>query len=336
MSKYKKYILNPETLLYEETEIPKKEKYIRLGIAFLISIAMTILYFWIYLGVLGLDPPKTALLKKKNAGWSSRMEVMNYNMDQYESALSDLEMRNEDVYRSIFGMNPIPEEVLNAGFGGVNRYSFLEGVGTNDLLKNTYIRLDVLTKRTYVESKSYDEVYNLSKQAGDMASCIPAIPPIVPETGKYRITSSFGGRRDPLHGNWRHHTGIDFSMKKGNPVYATGDGVVESVDFHFYGYGNQVVINHGFGYKTRYAHLNMVTVVEGMKIKRGDQLGEVGNTGRSTGPHLHYEVIYRERPVNPANFLDLTMTTDEYKSMVRRREVESEAILKPTFQVKRR
>lgn len=336
MSKYKKYILNPETLLYEEKEMPKRERYIRLGAAFLVSIAMTVLYFWIYIGVLGFDPPKTALLKKKNAAWSSRMEVMNYNMDQYESALSDLEMRNENIYRSIFGMNRIPEEVLNAGFGGVNRYSFLDGVGTNDVLKNTFMRLDVLTKRTYVESKSFDEVYNLSKQAGDMASCIPAIPPIVPEPGKYRLSSGFGGRRDPFRGSWRQHTGMDFSMKKGNPVYATGDGVVESVAFQFYGYGNQVVINHGFGYKTRYAHLSTVTVAEGMKIKRGDQLGEVGNSGRSTGPHLHYEVIYREKPVNPANFLDLSMAPDEYKSMVRRREVESDVILTPKFQVKRR
>lgn len=334
MSKYKKYILNPETLLYEETEMPRKERLIRLGVMFLISILITMLYFWIYVGVLGFDPPKTARLKKKNAEWSSKMAVMNYNMDQYESALNDLEMRNEDIYRSIFGMNPIPEEVLNAGFGGVNRYSFLDGVGTNSLLKDTYVRLDILTKRTYVESKSYDEVYNLARQAGDMASCIPAIPPIVPEPGKYRVSSRFGGRRDPVYGGWRHHAGIDFSMKKGSPVYATGDGVVESVAFQFYGYGNQVVINHGFGYKTRYAHLNTATVVEGMKIKRGEQLGEVGNTGKSTGPHLHYEVIYRGKAVNPNNFLDLTMTSDEYKSMIRRREIQSEAILSPRFQVK--
>ncbi len=336
MSKYKKYILNPETLLYEESSLPRKERFIRLGIAFLVSVVMAVLYFWIYIGVLGFDPPKTALLKKKNAVWSTRMEMLNYNMDRHESALRDLDMRNEDIYRTIFGMNPIPEEVLNAGFGGVNRYSFLDGVGTNDILKNTYIRMDILTKRTYVESKSYDEVYNLSRQAGDMASCIPAIPPIVPEKGNYHVSSSFGGRRDPFHGGWIQHTGIDFSMKKGNPVYATGDGVVEAVLFQFYGYGNQVVINHGFGYKTRYAHLNTVTVVEGMKIERGDQLGEVGNTGRSTGPHLHYEVIYKDRPVNPNNFLDLEMTSEEYKSMVRRRETESEAILRPSFQVKRR
>jgi len=334
MSKTKKYNLNPDTLLYEVVKTPRKDILRRLGVYFLVSVGLTVFYFWLYVGVFGWDTPKTAHLKKVNAEWSSRMEVLNYNMDQYESALNDLEMRNEGVYRLIFGMNPIPEEVLNAGFGGVNRYAFLDGVGTNGTLKNTYVRLDVLTKRTFVESKSYDEVYNLSRQAGDMASCIPAIPPIVPDMRTYRISSSFGGRRDPVYGGYRHHGGVDFAMKPGNPVYATGDGVVETVAFQFFGYGNQIVIDHGFGYKTRYAHLKAIDVVEGMKVKRGECIGQVGNTGKSTGPHLHYEVLYRNKSVNPTNFYDLSMTVSEYKSMLKVREVDQQTSQRPKFSVK--
>lgn len=244
------------------------------------------------------------------------MEVMNRQLDGYEDVLASLQMRDDDIYRSIFGMHEIPAEVRNAGFGGVNRYAHLEGVDQGGLLKSTTLRMDILTKKSYVQSKSFDEVAQLSRRAGDMASCIPAIPPINPDPTKYRLSSSFGYRTDPVYGRSARHTGVDFAMKPGNPIYSTGDGVVESVKFEFFGYGNQVVIDHGFGYKTRYAHLRNIGVVEGMKVKRGECIGESGNSGKSTGPHLHYEVIYKGSPVNPSNYYDLTITTEEYATMV--------------------
>ena len=277
---------------------------------------MSVLYFWLYTSVFGLEPPKTVLLKKQNAEWCSKMEVMNRQLDRYEEALTALQMRDDDIYRSIFGMHEIPAEVRNAGFGGVNRYAYLDGMDQNGLLKSTTVRMDVLTKKSYVQSKSFDEVAQLSKKAGDMASCIPAIPPINPDPSKYRLSSSFGYRTDPVHGRSARHLGVDFALDSGNPVYSTGDGVVESVKFEFFGYGNQVVIDHGFGYKTRYAHLKNVGVVEGMKVKRGECIGESGNSGKSTGPHLHYEVIYKGSPVNPSNYYDLTITPEEYGTMV--------------------
>ena len=163
----------------------------------------------------------------------------------------------------------------------------------------------------------------VSKTAGDMASCIPAIPPIVPDPSKYRLSSQFGYRSDPFTGGVRMHTGLDFAMKIGNPVYATGDGVVEAVKFEFFGYGNSITIKHGFGYETIYAHLNSVKVIEGMKVKRGDCIGESGKSGRSSGPHLHYEVVYKGRKVNPANYLDMSMSVQEYSDMLRMRESES-------------
>lgn len=300
---------------------------------FAASVGMTFFYFWIYTSVLGYELPKTVLLKKSNAEWSSRIEVLNRQLDQHEEDLSALQMRDDDIYRSIFGMNEIPMEVRNAGFGGVNRYAGYDFLDPNGMLKNTAVRLDVLTKKTYVQCRSFDEVAQLAKRAGDMASCIPAIPPVSPDKRKYRISSAFGYRSDPFSGRSTFHRGVDFAMKPGNPIYATGDGVVESVDVEFFGYGNSVVIDHGFGYKTRYAHLKSIGVAEGMKVKRGECIGQSGNSGKSSGPHLHYEVIYKDRPVNPYNYYDLTISPEEYATMVQSTADATEKItLHPSHQ----
>ena len=326
MSKNKRYVFNKETLSYEVSRRSARTgifKFLGFAVA---SLCMAALYFWVYTSVLGWELPKTALLKKQNAAWCSRMEILNKQLDQYDEVLEALKMRDEGIYRSIFGMNEIPDAVRNAGFGGVNRYVHLDHADRSGLLRRTAERVDVLTKKTYVQSQSFDEVANLAKRAGDMASCIPAIPPIVPDKSIYRLSSSFGFRSDPFTGRSRRHTGVDFALKPGNPVYATGDGVVESVKFEFFGYGNQVLIDHGFGYKTRYAHLKAVGVVEGMKIKRGECIGQSGNSGRSSGPHLHYEVMYKDRHVNPANYYDLTITLEEYSTMVQNTADLSERI----------
>ena len=312
MSSDKKYVFNSKTLSYEVKKHSKSMRVLKTLTLFVISVGMAVLYFWIYSSVLGLEPPKTVLLKKENARWTSKTDVLNRRLDEYNDALDVLQMRDDEIYRSIFGMNEIPEEVRNAGFGGVNRYSHY----SNGLLKNTAIRLDVLTKKTYIQSKSFDEIAHLSKRAGDMASCIPAIPPVTTDKKIYRLSSRFGYRSDPFSGRTRHHSGVDFALKPGNPVYATGDGVVVNVKFELFGYGNQVLIDHGFGYKTRYAHLKTIGVSEGMKVKRGECIGVSGNSGRSSGPHLHYEVLYKDRHVNPANYYDLTISPEEYATMV--------------------
>jgi murein DD-endopeptidase MepM/ murein hydrolase activator NlpD len=301
------------------------------------SIGMAVLYGWIFTSVLGYDLPKTVLLKIENARWNSRIDLMNNQLDRYQHELEGLQIRDDDIYRSIFGMNVIASEVRNAGIGGVDRYAFLDGLEADNQLKNTLIRLDRLSRQTYVQSKSFDEVETLSKKAGDMASCIPAVPPIVPDISKYHLSSRFGYRVDPFHGGYRLHTGIDFAMKIGNPVYATGDGVVESVNFEFFGYGTSVVIDHGFGYKTLYAHLSSVNVREGMEVKRGDCIAATGNSGRSSGSHLHYEVIYKGAKVNPENYFDLSMSKTEYLAMVNKRADESEAVLgRHNFSLRRR
>lgn len=318
-----KYILNPETLLYEMKEVSLKSKVFKGLLLFAGSVAMAVLYIWLFTSVLGYDLPKTAFLKAERARWDARMDLMNTKLDRCEESIEALRVRDDDIYRSIFGMNEIPAGVRNAGIGGVDRYSFLDGLESDDRLKNTALRIDRLTRKVYVQSKSFDEVAAVSKTAGDMASCIPAIPPIVPDPSRYKMSSPFGYRTDPFTGASRMHTGLDFAMKIGNPVYATGDGVVESVKFEFFGYGNSITIKHGFGYETIYAHLNSVKVIEGMKVKRGDCIGESGKSGRSSGPHLHYEVVYKDRKVNPANYLDMSMSVQEYSDMLRMRESES-------------
>lgn len=316
MATAKKYVFNPRTLSYEVKRRSRRSRALRTMAMFALSLCMAMLYFWLYTAVLGLELPKTTLLKKTNAQWRSKVEVLNRQLDEHDAALVSLQMRDDDIYRAVFGMHEIPQEVRNAGFGGVNRYAHYDVMDKSAPLRKTAMRLDVLTKKTYVQSRSFDEVAQLSKRAGDMASCIPAIPPVVPDPRTYRLSSSFGFRTDPFTGRTKRHSGVDFALKPGSPIYATGDGIVEKVKFEFFGYGNQIVIDHGFGYKTRYAHLKSVNVVEGMKVKRGERIGDSGNSGRSSGPHLHYEVIYKDKHINPANYYDLTITPEEYSTMV--------------------
>lgn len=318
MGKFSRYVYNPDTLLYEKKEDSKLIRFLKVaGFAFCVA-AVVALNFFIYTQVLGLDLPKTAHLKKKNAEWQAKFEVLNHSLDVAEKILGDIEQRDDDVYRSIFGLEEIPQEVKDAGFGGVNRYAYLDDLGGSAYLKNTVRRLDVMTKRSYLQSNALDEVAMVSHQAGNLISCVPAVSPILPESGKYRVSSPFGRRSDPVRkATVAFHDGMDFATFLGNPVYCTGDGVVERVRYQFFGYGNEVIIDHGFGYKTRYAHLNSIDVVKGQALKRGQKIGAVGSTGKSTGPHLHYEVIYKGKPINPSPFMDLTIKPEEYLSMVR-------------------
>ena len=187
MSEPKHYIFNSKTLSYEVKTRSAKSRVFKTLALFVVSLGMAVLYFWIYVSVLGLEPPKTVLLKKQNARWEARAKVLNRQLDGYNDALSSLQMRDDDIYRSLFGMNEIPSEVRNAGFGGVNRYAHYDDVDPNGILKKTAVRIDVLTKKTYVQSKSFDEVAKLSRRAGEMASCIPAIPPVNPDKKIYRL-----------------------------------------------------------------------------------------------------------------------------------------------------
>ncbi len=332
-----KYVFNPETLTYEATNEPKYVRYIRVTLLSVVAVGLVVTYFWLYLSVFHFELPRTAALKRHHAEWEARMNLMDRNLDICEQTLTGIEQRDDDVYRSIYGRNPIPSELRNSGIEGVNRYAELDMLGANSHLRRIVRRLDDLTKRTYVRSKSLDEVGELSRKAGDMISCVPNVPPILPVPGNYRLSSGFGYRIDPVYGGGERHGGQDFATKTGTPVYVTGDGVVEKTGMHLWGYGNEIVVDHGYGYKTRYAHLNTIEVAAGMKLHRGDRIGTVGSTGKSTGSHLHYEVIYKGNRVNPMNFLDMNMSEDEYRAMIERRSEEDRSSqAKSTMELLRR
>lgn len=317
MADFKNYILNMDTLKYELRK-DSGHRVFRYLAVMLAGVALFCGFLFVCMRSPGIELPKTAILKKRNAEWASRVELMNSRMDKYDAVLQGLETRDNRIYRSVFGMNDISPEVRNAGFGGFDRYSHFEGLGRGSMLKKTAMRLDVLTKKAYVQSKSFDDVETMARKAGDMASCIPAIMPVHPNATNMRITSTFGYRTDPITGKPKMHTGQDIGCRDGNTVYATGDGVVESVKYEFFGYGRSVLIDHGFGYKTRYAHMSRIDVVEGMTVKRGSSIGLSGHSGRSTGSHLHYEVIYKGNYVNPNSYIDYDMTAEDFTDLVNR------------------
>lgn len=304
-------MFNPLTLSYEVKTDSKLTGLVK-SLSFLaVTLVVTILILVIHVS-LGFDLPKTAILRKKNAKLTSRITLLNRQLDQHNKDLYALQVRDDGIYRSIFGMNAIPAEVRNSGFSGINRYSEYEGT-----LKDAAQKLDYLMKKTYIQSKSFDEVSLLSKRMEEMVMCIPAIPPMIPDKSKYHFSSPFGWRFHPIYHTQKMHTGVDLVMDSGTPLYATGDGVVHTVKSEATGYGRQIVIDHGFGYKTRYAHMQEVILEVGTPVKRGDCVGLSGNSGSSTGAHLHYEVLYKGNQVNPANYYDLSMTPEEYLTMIR-------------------
>ncbi len=314
-----RYVFNPITLQYEVREEPRYARYVRTALTIAVAAGLCVLYFWLYTSVLGWDLPKTARLKKENARWQSKIAVAERQMDIMEETLVGIEERDDNVYRSIFGMNVIPAEVKAAK----------QDPQADPLIS----RLNSLTKRAYVQSMALDEVYGIAVNAGDMVSHIPAVPPILPKKGSFHVASPFGYRTDPVYGGTRFHAGQDLAADVGYPVYVTGDGVVEKVEYSFTGYGNEIVIDHGFGYKTRYAHLSRIDVAKGMKVLRGDQIGAVGRTGKATGPHLHYEVLYKGNAINPYSFMNLDMTVEEYIAMITRRREESGPKTKSTLEL---
>lgn len=316
MFRRKRYEFNEKTLAYEWVEEPVRKTVTRLCIYLVACVASFFLYFYLYSGVLGLETPKTAYLESRNKELLAQIDLISQQIDAKNEVLSEIQRRDNIVYRPVFGMDEISEDVRNAGFGGVDRYSKYSDFIHSDLMASVAMKMDILSKKAYVQSRSFDDVELLAKRAGDMVSCVPSLNPLAP-VARNHITSSFGYRMHPIRHSVVFHQGIDFSGVQGEPVYVTGDGTVESVERNFFGYGNMVVIDHGFGYKTRYAHLKETFVTKGQHVTKGDQIASMGNSGQSTGTHLHYEVLYMGKQINPWNFLSSDMSPEEYKSLVR-------------------
>lgn len=318
MSKKISYRFNPETLQYEEVKVPVSKKLVKGLLMTGVSFGLLVLYMFIFTDVLGLESPKTTILKRQNAAYHSKLDLLTQRYEEKNNLLRELQIRDNTVYRPIFGMDTLSSDIAQAGFGGVDRYSFLELYDASGKLASLSAKLDILSKKAYVQVKSLDEVSVLAKRSEEMAQCIPTIPPVTTDKNKIRLVSRFGMRTDPFTKKPKFHHGVDLSSpRQGLPIYATGDGVVLKVAHDFMGYGNYIIVDHGFGYKTRYAHLRAALVSEGQLVKRGEHIAELGNTGRSRGPHLHYEVFYKNKTVNPLNYFSLDIAPEEYEQLVK-------------------
>lgn len=308
-----KYRYNPGTLSYEREETSMKSKVLRTlgflatGIVFGGIFLVAFLYF--------IDSPKEKELIRENEQWRLQYAIMSKRIADMEKVLTNIEDRDDNIYRVIFEAEPIHDNVRKAGFGGSDRYKGLMGFDNSEQIVKTTKNLDILSKRIYIQSKSLDDVYQMARNKEKMLASIPAIMPVAKEN-LTRIASGYGMRIHPVFKVRKMHTGMDFTAPTGTEIHSTGDGKVVKVISERRGYGKQVVIDHGYGYRTRYAHMSKFNVRVGQKIKRGDVIGYVGNTGTSTGPHLHYEVEKNGAKINPANFYSNDLSPEEYELML--------------------
>ena len=308
-----KYKFNPETLSYIRLEHNFKTRVPRLMLLFFTSLVMSIIMAGVILQFY--ETPKTRNLKRENQRLLGQYELMYKNLENVEKVLNDIQQRDDNLYRVIFEADPIPNSIRKAGFGGVNKYAQLQSIDNSELVIKTARKLDIIAKEAYVQSKSYDEILNLAQNKEKMLASIPAIMPISNKDLK-RTASGWGFRIHPVYKIRRFHTGMDFTAPIGTEIYATGDGIIRELDNSRSGYGRSILIDHGFGYHTLYGHMSEYNVKKGQAVKRGSVIGYVGNSGTSTGPHVHYEVHKNGKPVNPQYFYFKDLTPEEYDRMI--------------------
>ena len=308
-----KYYYDTKTLSYKRIKLSNTEKakkyLLFISSSLLLSLIIIFMFFQFF------DSPKEKRLKNEIENLTDQYNIIDNNIKEIEIVLDDIQKRDDNIYRTIFEADPIPNSIRKQGFGGVNRYKKLSGFSNSEIIINTTKKIDQLTKQLYLQSKSFDEIINLAKNKTKMLSSIPAIQP-VSNKDLSRMASGYGYRIHPIYKTRKLHTGMDFSAKNGTEIYATGDGVVSKVRKSRRGYGNHVKINHGFGYETLYAHMSKYIVKRGQKVKRGEIIGYVGNTGTSVAPHLHYEVHKDKKKINPVNFYYNDLNPDEYEKML--------------------
>ncbi len=309
-----KYRFNAHTLSYDKIVISFKtrlKRFIALSSTTLLTsilIAVGILQFY--------ESPRMRSLHKENERLLTQYELMNKDLSTIEKVLDEIEQRDNNLYRVIFESDPIPSTIRKAGFGGVNRYSKLESFDNSELVIKTAEKLDILSKQAYIQAKSYDEVMKMAMNKEALVASMPAIMPISNKSLK-STASGWGYRIHPIYKIKQFHYGMDFTANIGTKVYATGDGTIKDVQSIGGGYGKWILIDHGFGYETLYGHLNGFNVKIGDKVKRGSVIGFVGNTGTSTGPHVHYEVHRNGEPVNPQYYYFKDLNAQEYEKMVK-------------------
>lgn len=319
-----KYYYDSENLAYRKI-ITKTRKKIGVALLFLVASALFgFLSFVILLNTPYFETPKNRLQAREIENLKLRYAILDKKMDEVDDVIDLIEERDNNLYRVYFNASPIPEEERKAGFKDVNRYKDLEGYDNSQLVTNTTKRVDQLRKELAIQSKSLDDILKMAKAKDKLLAAIPAIQPVRNENLK-QMASGFGYRTDPFTKARKMHEGMDFTAKTGTPIYATGDGTVTRADNTASGYGNHIVINHGFGYETLYGHLSRYKCRAGQRIKRGDVIGYVGSTGRSEGPHLHYEVHKNGKVVNPLNFYYGNISAVEYVAIAQLANQENQS-----------
>ena len=308
-----KYYYDTKTLSYKRIKLSKLEKTKRFSYfifsSAIIGLIMIVTFFQFF------DSPKEKRLINEINHLVNQYEIVDNKMSKIELVLDDIQKRDDNIYRTIFEADPIPTSIRKQGFGGINRYNELEGYSNSKIIIETSTKIDQITKQLYLQSKSFDEIIDLTKDKLSMLASIPAIQPVSNKNLK-RMASGYGYRIHPIYKTRKMHAGMDFSAKTGTEIYATGNGTINKVRRSKKGYGNYVEINHGYGYKTLYAHMSKSIVKQGQKVKRGEVIGYVGNTGTSVAPHLHYEVIKNGKKIDPVNFYYNDLSTEEYSKML--------------------
>ena len=306
------YIYNPKTRTYDRIYPTVRQRALsilrRLFVGMGLGAGSFILLIWIF------GSPSEKELRIENSRLLAQYKVLSHRLDEALGVMQGIQQRDDNLYRVVLQADPVADAVRQAGYGGTNRYEELMDMANSELVINTTQKMDMLNRQLYIQSKSFDEVVDLCKNHDEMLGCIPAIQPVSNKNLK-QTASGYGLRIDPIYKTTKFHAGMDFSANIGTPVYATGNGIVKKAGWQS-GYGKLIIIDHGFGYETWYAHLNDYDVRVGQKVVRGEVIGEVGNTGKSTGPHLHYEVHVKGKVVNPVNYYFMDLSAEDYDKMI--------------------
>lgn len=308
----KKYKINPETLAMEQVEHGFRYWIRQTGIYILAGIVIGILFLYLFLTFIP-SPREKQLLREKTS-LESQLEVLNNQVDQMQVVMTDLQQRDDNLYRVLFGAEPIPLSVRQGAQRKIDYYEQLAQMTNSELAADLSLKVDLLEKEIYVQAKSFDEVAQMAKEQEIRMENIPAIQPVMNKDLK-RVASGYGMRIDPVYHVRKFHQGMDFTAPTGTEVFATGNAKVDFAGWK-QGYGNTVILDHGYGYKTLYAHLYKILVRKGQKVRRSDIIALVGNTGKSTGPHLHYEVRLNNKPVDPRNYYFYDLSPEEYDQMI--------------------
>ncbi len=320
-----KYYYDTETCKYERVKTKKSDIVLNALGLFSLTVMMAVGLLILYDNYF--DSPKELVLKNEVKQLEFYYENLNKDVESLNQILNNIEERDDDIYRVVLGAEPIEKSVRDVGVGGADRYADIRknNIDHSDLVIALHERVDKVRRKLYIESKSQDEVVHLAEKKEKLYASIPAIQP-VSNKQLIALASGFGLRIHPVYKVKKMHKGIDFAASIGTPIYATADGIVIELDVKFSGYGKMVMIDHGFGYRTRYAHMHDFAVKRGQQVKRGDLIGYVGNTGLSTAPHLHYEVYINDEAVDPVHYFFNDLTAAEYEKILELASTENQSL----------